>query len=133
MPETLAESINSQIDKATTETRNDIVEKTAQSTTLTIIRAGTAIAIYIIARLLLLIVSIFAKGITKLPILKQIDKTGGVIYGILQGAVIVYILLGIVSLISVIWGSNPVVNAVSNSYFGAIIYNNNIILKLIFK
>ena len=96
-------------------------------------RAGTALAIYIVARLLLFIISIFAKGITKLPILKQIDKTGGVIYGILQGALVIYILLGIVSLMSVIWGSNPIVNAVSQSYFGATIYNNNIILKLIFK
>ena len=133
MPTTLADSINNQIDKATTEARNNIVEQTAKSTTLTIMRAGTAIAIYIVARLLLFIVSIFAKGITKLPILKQIDKTGGVIYGILQGALVIYILLGIVSLMSVIWGSNPIVNAVSQSYFGATIYNNNIILKLIFK
>ena len=133
MPTTLADSINNQIDKATTEARNNIVEQTAKSTTLTIMRAGTAIAIYIVARLLLFIISIFAKGITKLPILKQIDKTGGVIYGILQGALVIYILLGIVSLMSVIWGSNPIVNAVSQSYFGATIYNNNIILKLIFK
>ena len=45
----------------------------------------------------------------------------------------VYVLLGIISLISVVWPNNPAVEAISQSYIGLILYNNNIILKLIFK
>lgn len=133
MPTTLVESINNKIEKETTDARNEIVEKTAKSTTLTIMKVGTAIAIYIVARLILFIVAILAKGITQLPLLKQIDKTGGIVYGLVQGIVIVYVLLGIASLISVVWANNPIVEAINKSYLGLILYNNNIILKLIFK
>lgn len=133
MPTTLVNSINNKIDQETTAARNEIVEKTAKTTTLTIMRIGTAIVIYILARIILFIVALLAKGITQLPLLKQIDKTGGIVYGLLQGAVIVYVVLGLVSLISVIWTNNPVVEAVNKSYLCSILYNNNIILKLIFK
>lgn len=133
MPTTLVESINNKIEKETTDARNEIVEKTAKSTTLTIMKVGTAIAIYIVARLILFIVAILAKGITQLPLLKQIDKTGGIVYGLVQGIVIVYVLLGIASLMSVVWANNPIVEAINKSYIGLILYNNNIIFKLIFK
>lgn len=133
MPTTLVNSINNKIEQETTTARNEIVEKTAKTTTLTIMRIGTAIVIYILARIILFIVALLAKGITQLPLLKQIDKTGGIVYGLLQGAVIVYVVLGLVSLISVIWTNNPVVEAVNKSYLCSILYNNNIILKLIFK
>lgn len=133
MPTTLVNSINNKIEQETTTARNEIVEKTAKTTTLTIMRIGTAIVIYILARIILFIVALLAKGITQLPLLKQIDKTGGIVYGLLQGAVIVYVALGLVSLISVIWTNNAVVEAVNKSYLCSILYNNNIILKLIFK
>lgn len=133
MPTTLVESINNKIEKETTETRNEIVEKTAKSTTLTIMKVGTAIAIYIVARLILFIVAVLAKGITQLPLIKEADKAGGIAYGLVQGIVMVYVLLGIVSLTSVVWANNPLVEAISQSYIGLILYNNNIILKLIFK
>lgn len=133
MPTTLVESINNKIEKETTDARNEIVEKTAKSTTLTIMRVGTAIAIYLAVRLVLFIVSVLAKGITQLPLLKEVDKAGGIAYGLVQGIVMVYVLLGIISLISVVWPNNPAVEAISQSYIGLILYNNNIILKLIFK
>ncbi len=74
MPTTLADSINNQIDKATTEARNNIVEQKKKSTTLTIMRAGTAIAIYIVARLLLFIISIFAKELQNYQYLSKLIK-----------------------------------------------------------
>lgn len=133
MPETIVNNINTQIDEATTEAKNAIVENTAMKTTKTIINIGSGILIYIIVRFILFIISIFAKQITKLPIIKQMDKTGGIIYGILEGMVIVYILLSIISLLSVIWNDNIVIEAITKSTIGDMLYNNNIILKLLFK
>ena len=133
MPETIVNNINTQIDEATAETKNAIVENTAMKTTKTIINIGSGILIYIIVRFILFIISIFAKQITKLPIIKQMDKTGGIIYGILEGMVIVYILLSIISLLSVIWNDNIIIQAITKSTIGDMLYNNNIILKLLFK
>jgi uncharacterized membrane protein required for colicin V production len=133
MPETIVNNINTQIDEATAEAKNAIVENTAMKTTKTIINIGSGILIYIIVRFILFIISIFAKQITKLPIIKQMDKTGGIIYGILEGMVIVYILLSIISLLSVIWNDNIIIQAITKSTIGDMLYNNNIILKLLFK
>jgi len=115
MPETIVNNINTQIDEATAEAKNAIVENTAMKTTKTIINIGSGILIYIIVRFILFIISIFAKQITKLPIIKQMDKTGGIIYGILEGMVIVYILLSIISLLSVIWNDNIIIQAITKS------------------
>lgn len=133
MPETIVNNINTQIDEATAEAKNAIVENTAMKTTKTIINIGSGILIYIIVRFILFIISIFAKQVTKLPIIKQMDKTGGIIYGILEGMVIVYILLSIISLLSVIWNDNIIIQAITKSTIGDMLYNNNIILKLLFK
>lgn len=133
MPETIVNNINTQIDEATAEAKNAIVENTAMKTTKTIINIGSGILIYIIVRFILFIISIFAKQITKLPIIKQMNKTGGIIYGILEGMVIVYILLSIISLLSVIWNDNIIIQAITKSTIGDMLYNNNIILKLLFK
>ena len=76
-----------------------------------------------------MIISIFVKQVTKLPIIKQVDKTGGIIYGLVEGIVIVYVVLAVISLLSVVISNNVVATAVEDSYIGSLLYNNNIILK----
>lgn len=129
IPLTMVENINNEIENATNEVKTTIIEET----TKTIINVASAILIYIIVRIILLIVSLFASQITKLPLIKQADEIGGIVYGAVEGIVIVYIALSIISLISVIWVDNIAVTAITKSVLGNMLYNNNIILKLLFK
>ena len=128
MPKDLVQNISSEIENATSEAVNNI----AQSISDTIINIGAGILIFIVARLLLIIVSIFAKQIVKLPIIGLVDKVGGIAYGAVEGIVIIYIVLGLISLSSLIWVDNAVVTAITNSGIGSFLYNNNIILKIFF-
>ena len=128
MPKDLVQNISSEIENATSEAVNN----TAQSISDTIINIGAGIVIFIVARLLLIIVSIFAKQIVKLPIIGLVDKVGGIAYGAVEGIVIIYIVLGLISLSSLIWVDNAVVTAITNSGIGSFLYNNNIILKIFF-
>lgn len=128
-PLTMVENINNEIENATNEVKTTIIEET----TKTIINVASAIVIYIIVRIILLIISLFANQITKLPLIKQADEIGGIVYGAVEGIVIVYIALSIISLISVIWVDNIAVTAITKSVLGNMLYNNNIILKLLFK
>ena len=128
MPKDLVQNISSEIENATSEAVNNI----AQSISDTIINIGAGIVIFIVARLLLIIVSIFAKQIVKLPIIGLVDKVGGIAYGTVEGIVIIYIVLGLISLSSLIWVDNAVVTAITNSGIGSFLYNNNIILKIFF-
>ena len=128
MPKDLVQNISSEIENATSEAVNN----TAQSISDTIINIGAGIVIFIVTRLLLIIVSIFAKQIVKLPIIGLVDKVGGIAYGTVEGIVIIYIVLGLISLSSLIWVDNAVVTAITNSGIGSFLYNNNIILKIFF-
>ena len=128
MPKDLVQNISSEIENATAEAVNN----TAQSISDTIINIGAGIVIFIVARLLLIIVSIFAKQIVKLPIIGLVDKVGGIAYGAVEGIVIIHIVLGLISLSSLIWVDNAVVTAITNSGIGSFLYNNNIILKIFF-
>ena len=128
MPKDLVQNISSEIENATAEAVNN----TAQSISDTIINIGAGIVIFIVTRLLLIIVSIFAKQIVKLPIIGLVDKVGGIAYGAVEGIVIIYIVLGLISLSSLIWVDNAVVTAITNSGIGSFLYNNNIILKIFF-
>ena len=60
------------------------------------------------------------------------DKIGGVFYGILEGLVIIYVAFAILSFVSPMFDSAEVLSAVNKAAIGGQIYNNNIILKLIF-
>lgn len=125
----ITSNLDKKIEKTTKEAKLEIIEKT----TNTIVYVLIGIIVFVIARLILLIVSLFIKGITKLPLIKQIDEFGGIAYGFLEGIIIVYSILAIISLVSVVCKDFSIINHINKSTLGSILYNNNIILKIFFK
>ncbi|MGN1327141.1 MAG: CvpA family protein [Clostridia bacterium] len=132
MPKTMLESISSDIENATQEAKNEIIQNTAKEVTLTIMYVGSGLVVFIVARFVLFIISLFAKGITSLPLIKQIDRLGGIVYGAIEGLVIIFAVLGIISFMAIVWVDNPVIPAITKSTIGSILYNNNILLNIIF-
>ena len=57
---------------------------------------------------------------------------GGVIYGILQSFVIVFIGLAIITFVSTMTENYTVLDLVNQSYVGSILNNYNILLKIVF-
>lgn len=95
-----------------------------------IIYYGSFIILFIVVRIVLKFVTILADLITKLPIIKQFDKTGGFIYGLIKGFLIVTALFAVISLISPML-DEKYINAIDNSYLSKILYNHNIIIGFI--
>ena len=79
-----------------------------------------------------LILTIFTDIVSKLPIIKQCNQLGGIIYGILEAFVILLIIFAIISAVTPLIGNYTISNAILESHIGKILYNNNIILNLIF-
>lgn len=79
----------------------------------------------------MIFIKMFASIIEKIPIIKQFNKAGGIIYGILEGFLITYAILAIISLTSTIMTENKIVNTIENSYICKMMYENNILLKII--
>lgn len=96
-----------------------------------IIELCSMIGIYLIARVVLLLLSMFSDVITNLPIIKQFNEMGGIIYGVLQGTIIVYTLLAVTFIIVSTSVNTEIINAINSSYICNFMYYNNIILKVI--
>ena len=110
---------------------NNTVEEVADSFTVKLIEIAVIIVLYIIARIILKFISALSDLITNLPILKQANKTGGIIYGFLKGVLIIYVLLAIIYLISPIISAD-IFGIIDNTIIAKEIYNNNILLTIVF-
>lgn len=129
VPSTIMDNINKEIENATDEVKANVIDHT----TITIVNIGSGIVIFLAVRVILVLINLFAKILTDLPVIKQVDKLGGLAYGAIEGIFIVYAVLAVISLTSVIWANNAVVTAIAKSSLGEMLYNNNIILNLLFK
>ena len=131
MPEVMTKYIQEAVaeNKGNTE---EAAKQAAKSVADIIINAGTWILVFILARVILIFAKSILELIVKLPVIKQMDKIGGVFYGILEGLIIIYVAFAILSFVSPMFDSAEVLSAVNKAAIGGQIYNNNIILKLIF-
>lgn len=107
------------------------IEEIADAFTVKLIETVVLLLIYIMIKLGLRFVSVLTDLITKLPLLKQVNKLGGTIYGILKGIILVYTILAILYLITPLLNSSVKEN-IEKSIITKTLYNNNLILNVIF-
>ena len=131
MPDAMTEYIQEMVAEGNG-TAQEAAKEAAKNVADIIVNAGTWILVFILARIILIFAKSLLELLVKLPVIKQMDKAGGIIYGLLEGLVIVYIGFAILSFISPMIDSAEILSAVNQSAIGSNIYNNNIILKLIF-
>ena len=114
------------------EEANEGINVVALSLSQTIVRIGVAIVLFVVVRIILILFKKFAEIIGELPIVKQFNKSGGIIYGALKGLFIVYFILAILSLIAPMISGTAFFEQIKQSYIGSFMYNYNILLMLIF-
>ena len=131
MPTTITDYIGEQVENVTDSAREAVADTTSREVAITIVKAATWIILFIVARILLILLKFITSLIARLPVIKQFDKLGGVIYGLLEGLIIVYVVLAIISLISPLM-NGTLAELIDNSYLGSMMYNNNLLLKIIF-
>ena len=131
MPEAITDYIEQQVESASDSAKEAIADSTAREVSLTIVKAGTWIVLFIVARILLIFLRFITALIAKLPVIKQFDKLGGIIYGVIEGLIIIYVLLAIISFVSPMT-NGALTNAIEQSYVGSMMYNNNLLLEIIF-
>lgn len=135
-PEIMVNYINTFIEKEkqnVVEGEKQLIDNVSEELAINIIKIGVAIAVFLISKIALLFVRILADIIGKLPIIGQFNKLGGTIYGILQGLLIIYIILAIISLVAPTVEKSTILEGIKSSVIGNMMYNNNIILSFIFR
>lgn len=107
--------------------KNNILPETSRKLAINIIHIAVMIFLFVALKIGISLIKVLADKISKLPIIKQFDKVGGVVYGILIGFVIIFVSLAIIKIIAGINPHNPISEKVEKSYIGGILYNNNVI------
>ncbi|MGN1330802.1 MAG: CvpA family protein [Clostridia bacterium] len=123
----------SYIDEALEKSKENAAIYVAESLSETIIELGTFVALLIILRIALIILNLLSDIIGSLPIIKQFNKSGGVIYGLLEGFFIVSVLLAVAYIINPICLEGKIEKSINKSELGKALYENNIIINTIIK
>ncbi len=132
LPEVIVNYINVGLQDTVNEAKDSIVKIVARNLAETIIDIIVIIGLFIITRLLLLFAKAILEAISEIPIIKQFNKAGGILYGILRGLLLIYLTLAIISLILPMLDKTSILNIINNSILTKILYNNNIILMIFF-
>ena len=132
LPESMIKHINKTIEESVNETKMTVVNNVAKELSIGIVNIFVAIGLFIIARIALIFVSAISSMITDLPIIKQVDKLGGVVYGLVEALIIVFIIFAIISFISPMIENSGIIVAINKSIVGSILYNNNLLIKIVF-
>lgn len=111
---------------------NGIMNTISDELTKIVISIIGLIALYILVRIAIMIVGYILKGITKLPVLKQIDKLGGFALGIGEGILTVYILCALLMLFNTSPAFAQVFKALDDSMLANLFYENNFIVNFMF-
>ena len=107
--------------------QNNMLPETARTISINIIQGVVILILYVGIRIALRFVTALANLVSKLPILNQFNKLGGIIYGILRGLLIVYIVLLLINLSGEIEPENQVYALVEDSYLGKMMNENNVL------
>lgn len=129
----VVELINSFVEEALKESKENAVQYVSQSLAVMMIRVGTFFLLFIMSRFLLLFIRFAAELIANLPIIKMFNKSGGLVYGIIKGFLMAYFILAIFSLLSPVISDLGIIRAIDDSMLASKLYNNNLILNIIFK
>ena len=111
------------------EAKSQVIETVANTVSIRAVEILTSIILFIVIRAVLIVLKVFTQAIANLPLIKQFNELGGVVYGMAKGLIIVYIILTIMYFVVSLNGKGNIAEAINNSYITKILYNNNIIVN----
>jgi len=121
------------IEESIKKSKDNTAKYLSESLAQTIVEIGTFITTIIILRIVLSILNLLSSIIAEIPIIKQFNKSGGIIYGILEGLLIINIIFAICYIINPIYLNGKIDKNIQKSQLGKAIYENNIIINTFIK
>ena len=131
--EGMVEVLNSFITEALNESASDVVGYVSTNLAVGMVRIGTMLILFMLSRFFLLFIRFAAELIANLPIIRTFNKSGGLVYGVIKGFLVTYIVLAIFSIASPLIQDWGVIDAVQDSTFGKKMYNDNVIINIVLK
>lgn len=111
---------------------SDIMAKISIELTGVVINVISLAVLYILVRVILIFTKFILKGISGLPLFKQLDKLGGLGLGAVEGFLTVYILMAVLMIFNTSPKFEGIFSAIDSSLIAGFIYNHNFIISYIF-
>ena len=118
---------NETSNKMLEEAKTGILPQTAREIAVNIVTGGVVLILFIAVRIALKFVTALANIVAKLPIIKQFNEMGGLLYGVLRGVLVVYIAMLLIGVVGQINPQNSIHQNINESYVGKMMYENNVL------
>ena len=103
----------------------------AKSVAVVILNATVFLVLTLICRLLFFVMSKKLGDLTKLPIVRSIDKIGGGCLGVIKGLIYIWLFFLLLSISSTLEWSSLVILQINDSPILKLLYDNNILLDIV--
>ena len=129
----MAENENSTVTNSIIESaKQGVLPQASRTLAINIIYGITMILLFVVVRICLVFVTALANAISKLPILNQFNKLGGILYGLLRGFIITYALLMIINLVIMMNPKSTFNEMLKDSHLATAMSTYNV-LNVLFK
>lgn len=118
---------NETSNKMLEEAKTGILPQTAREIAVNIVTGGVVLILFIAVRIALKFVTALANIVAKLPIIKQFNEMGGLLYGVLRGVLVIYIAMLLIGVVGQINPQNSIHQNINESYVGKMMYENNVL------
>lgn len=121
------------ISEAINSSKNDVAYYVAEQLTVSIIQVLSFIIFLIFVRLVFIGLNDIALIIGNIPIIKQFNILGGIVYGIMEGAIIVNLVFAVLYILNPICLDGKIEKNIEKSKLGNMIFENNVIVDIVMK
>lgn len=108
-----------------------IYDYIAKSMAVVILNAIVFMLLVVVCRVFFATLGKAVNGLTKLPIVRSVDKIGGGVLGCMQGLIIIWFLFLLVSVTSTSEISQEMIASINQVTFFKLLYDNNLLLDIV--
>ncbi len=108
---------------------NAVAQNTATTVTDLIVTILSILIVFVAVKLILGVVSKVFDVFAKLPVIKSFNRLGGFVFGLLSGAIIVYVVMAVLTMLP----ESSLTQLITSGNIAGAMYNNNLVLQFIFR
>lgn len=116
-------------DNAVSQVKEEVLPEQARNIAVNVVYVATALILFIVSKIVLSIVISLANAVASLPILKQFNEIGGLLYGLVRGAIISLVLILVIGTIAKLNPNGSLSKNVEGTYLLKEVYDNVVKIK----
>lgn len=116
-------------DNAVSQVKEEVLPEQARNIAVNIVYVATALILFIVSKIVLSVVISLANAVASLPILKQFNEIGGLLYGLVRGAIISLVLILVIGTVAKLNPNGSLSKNVESTYLLKEVYDNVVKIK----